>query len=317
MQTYIVLDLEWNQSATGKGDSVPGLPFEIIEIGAVKLDENFSKVSTFRRVIKPVVYEKLHFRVLEVVNLGVKELRETGMAFADAAKEFFDWCYADGEQPIFCTWGEMDLPQLERNMTYFGVESPLPYPLLYYDLQKLYTMHTEGHHKTMAPLDKAVEEMDIIDDGGFHSAVNDALYTAQVMQRINMKALRPYMSLDYYRLPSCPSEEIYLVFPDYSKYVSRAYDSKEEAFAEKTTKDMVCYRCNRLLKKTVGWFSSNQKQYHCVAYCPEHGYLKGKMRVKHTDDDKVYVVKTIKMINESKVKAVSDFRETVKSKKKH
>ena len=316
MQTYIVMDLEWNQCAAGKDESVPGLPFEIIEIGAVKLDENFSKLSTFRRIIKPVVYEKLHFRVLEVVNLGIRELRENGDTFAHACSEFFDWCYADGEQPIFCTWGEMDLPQLEKNMAYFGVESPLPYPLLYYDIQKLYTMHTEGHHKTMAPLDKAVEEMDIIDDGGFHSAVNDALYTAQVMQRIDMKALRPYMSLDYYRLPSTAAEEIYLVFPDYSKYVSRAYDSKEQCFGEKTTKDMMCYRCNRLLKKPVGWFTNNQKLYHCIAYCPEHGYLKGKMRVRHTEDGKVYVVKTIKMVDEAKVKSVSAYRDEIKSKKK-
>ena len=31
---YIVLDLEWNQSNTGKEDAVEKLPFEIIEIGA-------------------------------------------------------------------------------------------------------------------------------------------------------------------------------------------------------------------------------------------------------------------------------------------
>ena len=29
---YIVLDLEWNQSNTGKEDAVEKLPFEIIEI---------------------------------------------------------------------------------------------------------------------------------------------------------------------------------------------------------------------------------------------------------------------------------------------
>ena len=35
---YIVLDLEWNQSNTGKEPQVKELPFEIIDIGAVKLD---------------------------------------------------------------------------------------------------------------------------------------------------------------------------------------------------------------------------------------------------------------------------------------
>ena len=36
---YIVVDFEWNQSAYGKGSTNKKLPFEIIEIGAVKLNE--------------------------------------------------------------------------------------------------------------------------------------------------------------------------------------------------------------------------------------------------------------------------------------
>ena len=36
---YIVFDLEWNQSPGGKKWSNSRLPFEIIEIGAVKLNE--------------------------------------------------------------------------------------------------------------------------------------------------------------------------------------------------------------------------------------------------------------------------------------
>ena len=37
---YIVFDLEWNQCPYGKEKENKKLPFEIIEIGAVKLDEN-------------------------------------------------------------------------------------------------------------------------------------------------------------------------------------------------------------------------------------------------------------------------------------
>ena len=39
---YIVLDLEWNQSPRGKAGERRGMPFEIIEIGAVKLDESMA-----------------------------------------------------------------------------------------------------------------------------------------------------------------------------------------------------------------------------------------------------------------------------------
>ena len=47
MKNYIVFDLEWNQSANGKERSVPHFPFEIIEIGAVKLNENFQMTGEF------------------------------------------------------------------------------------------------------------------------------------------------------------------------------------------------------------------------------------------------------------------------------
>ena len=39
MKNFIVFDLEWNQNPGGKELSVERLPFEIFEIGAVKLNE--------------------------------------------------------------------------------------------------------------------------------------------------------------------------------------------------------------------------------------------------------------------------------------
>ena len=42
---YIVFDLEWNQSNTGQ--EIKEIPFEIIEIGAVKLDEEFKLKGEF------------------------------------------------------------------------------------------------------------------------------------------------------------------------------------------------------------------------------------------------------------------------------
>ena len=35
---YVVLDLEWNQANGITEHEVPAIPFEIVEIGAVKLD---------------------------------------------------------------------------------------------------------------------------------------------------------------------------------------------------------------------------------------------------------------------------------------
>ena len=56
MKNYIVFDLEWNQSIEGKEHSIEHFPFEIIEIGAVKLDERRNMVSEFHGLITPQVY---------------------------------------------------------------------------------------------------------------------------------------------------------------------------------------------------------------------------------------------------------------------
>ena len=71
---YIVFDLEWNQADPEKEEARKSLPFEIIEIGAVKLDENLNSIDTFHRIIKPVVYTKLFTHTKEIVNLTDEDL---------------------------------------------------------------------------------------------------------------------------------------------------------------------------------------------------------------------------------------------------
>ncbi|WP_312043549.1 hypothetical protein [Anaerotignum sp.] len=61
---YIVLDLEFNQSFPFKtGETVapvPECPFEIIQIGAVKLNDSFQQIDTFNALIQPKIYPRLH-----------------------------------------------------------------------------------------------------------------------------------------------------------------------------------------------------------------------------------------------------------------
>lgn len=54
---YIVFDLEWNQNPAGKKSRNDKLPFEIIEIGAVKVNSRKEITDSFHRLIKPQVYK--------------------------------------------------------------------------------------------------------------------------------------------------------------------------------------------------------------------------------------------------------------------
>ncbi len=314
MDNYIVFDLEWNQSSHGKADSIEDFPFEIIEIGAVRLDGQFHITDEFHRLIRPQVYKKMHYAISEVTHMDMKELRSHGEDFATAARAFLDWC---GEECVYCSWGSMDLTELQRNFKYFGVENPFPKPLFYYDVQKLYGLLYKDGAKPS--LDVAVEELALLEERAFHRALDDAYYTGRVLARIvserGIGRILPYRSIDYYRLPANKDEEVRLVFPDYSKFVSRIFSSREDAMAERAVTEMRCYECGRVLRKKIRWFTPNQKIYYALAVCPEHGYLKGKIRMKKVDDVRVFVVRTLKLTNEEGAARIAARRDDMRKRR--
>ena len=57
---YIVFDLEWNQAADMKTRLKNELMFEIIEIGAVKLDSRKNYVDCFHELIKPQIFHEMN-----------------------------------------------------------------------------------------------------------------------------------------------------------------------------------------------------------------------------------------------------------------
>ena len=310
MRHYIVLDLEWNQSPMGKDSSADRLPFEIIEIGAVKLNSSLQIVSEFRRLIRPRVYREMHFIISEVTHMSIEELNQEGTSFMNAMKEFLEWC---GTDYSLCTWGPMDLTELQRNIVYHGMEIPFGWPLLYYDVQKIYALvKGQGQRES---LDRAVEELGLAEERPFHRALDDAYYTGRVMGAMDFYSMVEYVSVDYYRVPETEEEEIYLEFPSYAKYVSRQFEYREQVMEERRMTDMVCYKCRRMLRKKIRWFSANQKFYFCLAICPEHGLFKGKIRIKKTEDGQVYAVKTVKQVDEEGARAVEIKKEETKTKR--
>ena len=105
---YIVLDLEWNQSPKGKDGELSQIPFEIIEIGAIKLDESGNIIDSFNKLIKPVVYKELHHIIKDITGFTMKELNK-GESFPTVAQAFINWC---GDEYKFCTWGSLDITEL-------------------------------------------------------------------------------------------------------------------------------------------------------------------------------------------------------------
>lgn len=310
---YIVFDLEWNQSPKGKEGAVDHFPFEIIEIGAVKLDENRHPVGEFRQLISPTVYKQLHFKISEVTHLDIETLRREGVPFETGMNRFLSWC---GEEYRFVTWGSMDLTELQRNMVYYGLEIPFPMPLLYYDLQKLYSLQY-GDGKEKLSLDQAVEQLQIPvdEEKPFHHAQDDAYYTGQIMERMEFEPVKEFLSMDYYRLPQRDEEEVTLAFPNYTKFVSKEFEVKEEALSNKRVSDVICCCCHRMLRKKIRWFALNPKLYVCLAVCPEHGLIRSKIRIKRSESGGVFAVRTSKLADEAEAQSIAEKRNEVKQRR--
>ena len=310
MKNYIIFDLEWNQCPEGKENSIERLPFEIIEIGAVKMNGDFQIISQFHRLITPQVYTELHYIISEMTHINMEKLKVEGDSFPEVIRDFIEWC---GEDYWFCTWGSMDLMELQRNMEFYGMEIPFEKPLCYYDVQKLYGI-TAKDGKEKLSLDHAVEELEIEQNRPFHQALDDAYYTGMVLQRMDTHVWEPYISMDYYWVPETKEEQVTLKFPTYSKFVSRTFETKEDAMGDKTVADLICPYCRRMLRKKVRWFSLNQRQYFCLGVCPEHGFVRGKIRMKKSESGMVYVVKTTKATDETGAQRV--FRKKEEQRKK-
>lgn len=312
MNNYIIFDLEWNQSSEGKENTIEHFPFEIIEIGAIKTNEEFQIISEFHKLIIPQVYPRLHYKISEVTHMNMEQLKKEGQPFSTAIDEFLKWC---GDDYQFCTWGSMDLTELQRNMDYYHIPIPFKKPLLYYDVQKLYALE-RGDTKSKPSLDHAVEELGLLEERPFHRALDDAYYTGKVLQFLNFPMWKPYVSVDYYRTPKNRKEEVYLEFPTYSKYVSHEFNTKEEALADKVVTDMICKDCRRMLRKKMKWFSLNQKQYYCLSVCPVHGFVRGKIRMKKSEQGGVYVVKTMKHVDQAGADLVFQKKEEQRQKRR-
>lgn len=310
---YIVFDLEWNQSPAGKKGSEEHLPFEIIEIGAIKLNEKKEAVDHFHRLVKPQVYDRIHYSIHEVIHMDYQDL-VYGEPFAAAAEEFLRWCGREGADWKFFTWGNQDVMELQRNLKYYNLLALLPGPVFYYDVQKLFALKFE-ERKSRRSLEYAVDFLKLEKQMDFHRALEDAWYTSQVLARIEDEWIFPNSSLDVYQNPKSKEEELHISYPTYEKYVSREFEDREVLMHDREVVSTRCPVCRKNAKKKIRWFPYGQKNFYSLSACKEHGYVKGKIRIRKTEDEMYYTVKTIRPIGEEEAEEIRRKREQLRKKR--
>lgn len=294
---YIVLDLEWNQTPNGKGTEKKGIPFEIIEIGAIKLNERLEVIGRFSELIRPQIYRKMHKITRQILQIDVEDLKGC-RTFPKVAAGFLKWC---GQNYRFCTWSSMDLTELQRNFKYYRINPGWQMPLYYYDLQRVYNLQYEEEHN-MRSLESAVDKLGISKEMTFHRASEDAEYTVEIMKRLDIKLMKENVSVDYFMNPKNRREEILTVYRDHSEFVSMEFDTREAAMNDRKLRSTPCFVCRKKTHKKMHWFATNSGTYFCLAECPVHGLLLGRLRFKQTDEGKIFAIRTICSATEQDMK---------------
>lgn len=309
---YIVFDLEWNQCPDGKNCENPQLPFEVLEIGAIKLNKDKKEEDRFHEFIRPTVYRRLHYKTQEIIHISQEKLCLAD-PFPQVIHRFRQWC---GEAAVFCTWGSLDLLELQRNMRYHKVDNFFPFPLKFYDIQKIFSLAFEDG-KSRRTLEYAVDMLSIEKDVPFHEALSDAYYTTLILERLSDEQLLPFFSYDYFRNPQRRKDEIYAVFDHYSKFISKEFPTKTDVMRDRKVSSTRCYLCGKPAKKKIRWFLNGSRNYSCLAYCEEHGYLKGKIRLKKAEDKKgFFCVKTLKLIDNKRAGEIYDRQAKLRERKR-
>lgn len=182
---YIIFDLEFNQDfSPGSSRKIRRSCFEIIQIGAVKLDQNLNTINTFQRYVKPTIYPVINPFITELTGITTEQLvsEETFPAVYHAFVEF-----AGGSDQVFCIWGMADLKELYRNMEYHKLDKSR-LSKRYINLQPYASMHFNLSQKKLMKLKTTAELLGIPLVYSFHNALHDAHYTAEIFKRIHKES---------------------------------------------------------------------------------------------------------------------------------
>ena len=178
---YVIFDLEWNQPPveTAAVTEPVYLEGEIIEVGAVKLNDAFEPVDELRLYITPQYYTKMHRKIASLTGIHDRDLLSRGVPFPEAFAAFQTWC---GEEFAYMTWSMSDLPMLVDNMRLHGIDTAeLP---VCYDIQRMFSREIMRENGRFS-LDHALEVLGERGDTA-HDALHDARNTAKVCGHLDL-----------------------------------------------------------------------------------------------------------------------------------
>ena len=168
--SFVILDLEWNTTySKAHGKYVN----EIIEFGAVKLDNRLNITEEFSMLVKPTFSKGMSHHVKDLVNIDFDEVLSAKLTFP----EVLDCFKAFLGDSTLLTWSNSDLHTLIENSDIHLLEKDLPFIKAYCDLQQYceYELGVSTASRVLG-LNACAQMLGIVDDQSKqnHRALEDA-----------------------------------------------------------------------------------------------------------------------------------------------
>ena len=211
---HIVIDLEMNPVSKSFKDIRKFTTDEVIEIGAVKLDENYNMIDEFQCYVRPQ-YGEITKHITKLTGI-TQETVEDKPFFAEAFQNFMDWI-GTPDMTLY-SWSNSDINQLKYECKFkipgYDVSK---LERQWRDLQKAFDDRI-GLHSSLA-LKHAIGAMNRDFEGTEHTALADAANTAAVLALLQddeefFRVMQPVIDL---LKPKELSQSIGDLYPELSK----------------------------------------------------------------------------------------------------
>lgn len=173
---HIVIDLEMNPIKRSLKDIRRFLQDEVIEFGAVKLNENYQPIDEFQTYVRPN-FSEITKHITQLTGITNETVADKN-TFEIEFQNFFEWI--GGWDMKIYSWSASDIKQLKNECSYklpkFDVKR---LERQWIDIQKEFDERI-GLHNSLS-LKYAVGAMDRDFEGTAHTALADAVNTAAIL----------------------------------------------------------------------------------------------------------------------------------------
>lgn len=292
---YVILDMEWDSAYHKLHKRFIN---QILQIGAVKLDENFNIVDIIDVTVKSLISKRVSKRFTELTGI-TKEMMLEGISLNDAVSQYNKWL---GDDTVTITWSNSDLYTIAENEKYLLHNQKFKIDK-YLDLQKFVQgeLRILGHEiKSQISLSNAAELLGITTENyDLHTAKDDSMLSAALLKKLyNCPAfeqlLKDTSDPDFYKQ---------LYFKPY--YISTINDK----LIDKRTLEFYCEKCENKMKRLTKWRHHNN-WFNANFLCDDCGKkFVCRVSYKKTYDD--LIVK--RRILEPKVKGIEENNDALQS----